>query len=458
MGRVLLIALPLAWTVACARPGPPTRTAATDTGGQGNPHADLACAACHNGAQAALGLPTVPRNACTASGCHADAGPEEVSIGTVRFRHRDHGLDGAIKPSCAGCHSHASGEAPLRASVDACALCHITQVSGQNPADCKLCHQHPDHVELTSQAVPIPHSTLPWVETGCVRCHYDVAAAPVRVPTRRCANCHTQIQEVTAAGIGEDLHPQHAGVMCTACHESGLHRVRAMSSAVDLVCTDCHVRAHHLDLQESGVRSDTCDRCHGKVHQAQQRLLLGILPGMVASPSAKFIAGITCRSCHIPPAAGGRPGQDPIRGTAQACAGCHPSQYKEVLAWWLDGVKNRERVASAYTAAAARALAGSRNDSIQSLLTSAQAMLQLVARAGGQHNLELSDRIFRESMDRAALAYRLAGRTAPPRPDLGPAAHAGLCTYCHYSPNDPWDFQRMSSAFHRSVLKTETER
>ncbi|HKJ92154.1 MAG TPA: hypothetical protein VJ957_03245, partial [Longimicrobiales bacterium] len=267
--------------------------------------------------------------------------------------------------------------------MDACALCHLAQVRSAKAEDCRLCHQQPGNVELTSQGLPIPHGSLPWIETGCVRCHYDVAKPPVSVPMSRCSECHTHLADLTREGIGEDLHPVHTGFTCTACHDPGTHTVRAMSSAVDLVCADCHQVAHGQRLGDDWNVSRTCDACHASVHRPQQELVLGVLPGArEALPSAKFLAGLTCRSCHVPPASG-RPTATPVTGTARACTGCHPTQYKTVLAWWLEGLDQKQKAASHYVDAAERALAGPRSDSVAELLRSASAMLDLVQQAGG---------------------------------------------------------------------------
>ncbi|HSJ14731.1 MAG TPA: cytochrome c3 family protein [Longimicrobiales bacterium] len=458
MRRALAI---LAVSLAACSPEPRPEAAA-DGGGDialadpTSAHRGMACASCHIGARADSGRASVPREACMASGCHDDGGPELVRSGTVTFQHRDHGREGEVQATCAGCHDHHAPSAALHVDVDACALCHVAEVSGAEPGDCRLCHQQPKHVAMTSQALPVPHSSLPWIETGCVRCHYDVARPPTRVSTQRCARCHTDVARVTQQGIGENLHPEHQGVGCTSCHESGAHQVRAMSSAVTLVCADCHTREHGLALTARSPDASLCASCHQTVHQAQQRMLLGVLgDGEAAAPSTKFLAGITCRSCHVREP-GTAVADEAIRGQAEACAGCHTREYRRVLDWWLEGTRERSRVMLAFTARAQRELATA-PDTAQRLLRSAQRMVALVDEAGGQHNLELADRIFRESSARTLEAYRLAGRSAPGAPALGPTAHEGLCSYCHYSPNDPWNFRRMPADFHERVLGKNRE-
>lgn len=461
MGRFLLTTIAIATLLGCTQGNEPGAAGRSTASGQtaaavarpGDPHGKLACAACHQGGGADRGRDAVPASSCQASGCHADGGPTEASIGGVTFQHQNHGEGGPVQASCAGCHTHEKGAEPLKASVDACALCHLSQVQSAKAEDCRVCHSKPEQVEFTSQGVPIPHSSLPWIETGCVRCHYDVAKPPVAVPMSRCSQCHTDLDQLTREGIGEDLHPTHTGITCIACHDSGTHTVQAMSSSVDLVCANCHEIAHGQRITSGWKMSGTCDACHGSVHRAQQELVLGVLPGIKeALPSAKFLAGLTCASCHAPPASA-EPSAKPVRATAQACTGCHPSQYKTVLAWWRQGLQQKQKEAAAYVGTARQALAGARSDSAARLLASADTLLDLVQRAGGEHNLELADRVFRWSVERAQAAYRLAGKTAPPAPSFGIEPHAGLCSYCHYRTNDPWDFSRMSEKFHADVME-----
>lgn len=455
MGAPLLIVAVLALLTGCQQAGAPRDDQ--------DPHASLACTGCHSGPAAELGRASVPTASCTASGCHEDGGPGRVQLATATFDHRRHGAEADIVPTCAGCHTHESGEAPLHASVDACALCHLADVRADSERPCQACHQQPQHVTLTSAGIPVPHANLPWVEIGCVRCHYDVAEPPVEVPTTRCADCHTDVQEATRQGVGRDLHPLHGGLTCTACHQSGTHHVRAISSAVELVCSDCHTQAHDLALtpwkaQGAGAweNSATCAACHTEIHRPQQQLLLGLMPelGETAMANRKFVAGMTCRSCHVPPSAAGLPPEEPIRGQARACASCHGDEYRQVLDWWMEGIESRHGRATAYVAAASTALGAGAPDSARSLLARATGMLALVGEAGGQHNLELSDRIFRESVRNASAAYRLAGRSAPPPPQLGSPPHYGLCTGCHYN-DDALDLRRMPSGFHEGLVREQ---
>jgi len=205
-----------------------------------------------------------------------------------------------------------------------------------------------------------------------------------------------------------------------------------------------------------GNPSAMCDDCHGTEHRAQQRLVLGEVPGMPAEPALKFALGLTCRSCHVPPATasgGVTPVTSrPLRGQPSACVACHRPEYARIVGWWVEGTKARDEAVLAYVQRARRELGTGAPATTASALDSAQSALEIVARGGGEHNIELSDAIFRASVRRVQAAYRAAGRAAPAPPALGNVPHVGFCSYCHYSTREPWDFDRMSAEFHRFAL------
>jgi hypothetical protein len=75
-----------------------------------------------------------------------------------------------------------------------------------------------------------------------------------------------------------------------------------------------------------------------------------------------------------------------------------------VLEWWLEGTRARTQVRVRLRHQGRTGLAAG-PDSARRLLAGAAELVQLVEEAGGQHNLEVSDRIFRESVDRVKRAY-----------------------------------------------------
>lgn len=429
---------------AAQEPGSPP-TGGRDSAAAG-PHAELSCAACHRGPTADRELGAVPAATCTASGCHASGGPEEVRLPTVTFRHRSHGDTAAVEMACAGCHRHETGDMPLRAGADACAFCHADELTGARPEECRTCHSDPDFVPVTNQGVELPHRAIPWIETGCVRCHFDVGRPSVAARTAKCVECHDRPDRLVEEGIGRDLHPEHTGVGCVACHEGGGHDIRAMSTSVRLQCESCHGGAHGVETV-GGLAPELCTSCHRDTHAAPQRLVLGRVPGMEMMPSYKFRTGLTCRSCHgPPPGETGAAARTPAT-VADACAGCHVSDYRRILSWWGEGARIRDRRVRAYLDRAVRSL-GSGPDTVGTLLGNARALLELAREGGAWHNPELVDRMQRQALTDAADAWRAAGRSPPARPELGSPARVGFCSYCHYQPGEPVLQEVPETGFH----------
>lgn len=444
MGRHPVLSLAALAVLAC-EPAPPP------PGAGGDPHAALACAQCHDGPLADRSPAAASDASCTASGCHADDVPATVTLATVRFTHLGHGATGSPEVGCAGCHTHSGGEEPLTAGSGTCGLCHEDAVSATRGEDCRLCHTTPDHLGMTSQGVQIPHRGLPWIEGGCLRCHWAVSEPVRQVSLTRCASCHQEVERATAAGIGEDLHPAHDGVACASCHEEDTHRIQAMSSAVDLDCMACHTTAHRLEVGGGDLSSATCGSCHARAHEGPQRLVLGIAEASApAAPSQHFMDGLTCRSCHIPV----DPGTDAARaGTEQACAGCHRPEYATVLRWWTQGLAERGRIVERYLQGAEGAVAHrGADDPARQAVARGRARLALVRGGGGQHNLPLAHRLFEEALSDGAEAYRSAGLGVPAPPGLGRAPRQGICAFCHYRMEEPGFSTTMDDAFHREVL------
>lgn len=448
MGRHSVLRLaglaPLLAALAC-EPPPPLPEGV-------DPHAHLACSQCHSGGLAERSQAAVPTASCATAGCHDRNIPSSVTLNSVRFAHLNHGSTGSVAMECAGCHTHSGGGEPLVAGAATCGLCHQDALSGARGEDCRLCHVRLEHEGMTSQGVGVPHEGLPWIEGGCLRCHFAVSVPVRSVSLDRCASCHGNVARVTQAGIGRDLHPTHVGISCAGCHQEDTHRIEAMSSSVELRCTACHAEAHAARLGGSGLTAGTCNGCHGAVHEGPQRLLLGIPPAAdAAAPSRHFMAGVGCQSCHIPPDDDGD--TQALTGTARACVQCHRPEYARVLVWWDQGIRDRTGLVDRYLAAAESSLGGLDADHpARRAAERARTLLDLVSTSGGQHNLPLTHRIFEDAVAGASEAYRLAGRGVPAAPDLGRAPRQGVCAFCHYRLTEPGFATTMDDAFHREVL------
>lgn len=457
MGRsVLLAALALSALQAVGCDSPPGRE-------PGDPlHPNLACRACHDGGLSDRAMPATSTGACTANGCHAEGGPGTIVVAGTPIPHRAHGDTAVARPACAGCHTHGGGGQPLVARTDACFLCHSGRLVGDDPQDCMYCHRQPQHVALASQGTPLPHSGVPWVEATCVRCHYDVSRGTTHVDLATCSACHSDTQRAARLGAGTDLHPIHDGLSCTQCHGSDQHRIEAMSSAVDLQCSDCHAVDHGIDVDPAWDDADGCNTCHEEVHQAQQSLFLGYVPGRaISQPSFKFLEGMTCRSCHTSALGGPAPvaASTPddhlpaTRGVPASCGACHRPEYARIPAWWSLGGRQRVAAVDRYLGQAERELGPSAPDTARLLLGRARTVVDLVDEGGVQHNIELADRILRESLDHIGLAYRLSARFPPAAPDLGTPARRWFCSSCHYPIGQPAITSSMPTEPHEELRR-----
>lgn len=410
----------------------------------GDPHGALACAECHDGPLADRSLAAVPSASCAGAGCHAEVVPGVQAVGSVPFDHDEHGSTEAVAVGCAGCHTHADGDEPLSAGAATCGLCHRDELSGERPEDCRLCHSEPTHSGFTSQGVAVPHEGLPWIEGGCLRCHYEVTHPVREVPLDACAECHEAVEDLSREAAGENLHPRHAAVSCTACHESDNHRIESMSSAVNLECASCHLEEHELTIRDEPFPSAACNQCHREQHAEPQTLLLGVALAD-AQPAPHFSEGLTCRSCHGEAAENVE--NRPVPTTGDACVDCHQNEYRTVLRWWEEGVAGRTGLVDRYLGAAEAALGPESAE-----LAGARELLGLVRRGAGEHNLPLTHRLLQSSLERVGAAYRAAGRTPPAAPGMGRDPRPGLCTYCHYRVNEPGMTEQMDDAFHRAVM------
>jgi hypothetical protein len=365
----------------------------------------------------------------------------------VSFDHTLHESIPGPQIGCAGCHSHEDGRQPITGSVETCGLCHQEELATASGEACRSCHIELTHDGQTSQGVTIPHGGFTPFAKGCLRCHYQVSEPVAKVGVERCVGCHEDRRAVVGAGIGSDLHPSHSGVACTQCHETDMHHIEAMSSAVLLRCADCHTAEHDVSLTgASGSWSATCNGCHTTTHAAEQALVVGILPDRDdPRPTEHFSEGLTCSSCHAPQReAGTAAGHDAGYG----CEDCHRSGYETIERWWREGVRSRLRAVEAYLGSAEAATGSSRVGPEESgALRAARTRLDLVRHGYGAHNVYLAHDVFLDVVGIAEQVLEAAGRQAP-KPDLGQRPREGFCSYCHYDPSAVED-PDPSFVFHR---------
>ena len=304
MGRLLLIALPRGRPGGVRRPAGRARATRTPTS-----PAPRAIRSAGGAGRATVPAALVQRRPAATR----RAARIEVQVATVTFPHRDHAEGHEIEPTCAGATPTTRGRSRCEASVDACALCHVSEVTERRRAGVP--------------ALPRAAGPLEPDEPGCggVRtrsCPGSRSAACAATTTWRgrrrkcrrceCRQCHEDLSVLNERAVGRDLHPIHEGVTCTACHEEGLHEVKAMSSAVELVCADCHLQAHDVDVELGGVavRAECVPSATRECTRRSSGSFWGSARMAAPCRARSSWLGMTCRSCHIPPADQARYGGD----------------------------------------------------------------------------------------------------------------------------------------------------
>lgn len=384
------------------------------------PHGNLVCVACHDGVLSDRDLPHVSLEACTE--CHQVEG---IPTGGWGFDHKQHQDAAPFAVGCAGCHSHTRGRDELNPGLVACELCHREDLESAQELACRSCHAAvPARVEA-SQGVELTHGVRDWMEEACLRCHYQVSL-PVQAASG-CSACHEDGARAAPAGRDGDVHPAHLQVSCGSCHPVGGHRIQEMSGTVELDCAACHSAPHRLGDPSLASDAALCEDCHETVHASQQRLVLGVADGDFGSVvSEKFLAGLSCTSCHTPET------RDAELQGSGTCDACHGPPYTRIAGWWDVGGRDRVAAVRAYLNASRSALAGAGRPSASASLDQADAWLDLVSTGGAAHNPVLSHRLLDAALQRAVDAYRASGAIVPAPPVLGSEPRAGRCSYCHY--------------------------
>ena len=222
----------------------------------GQPHAQVACIACHQ----------------------EDTG---LGGGPLAFQER---FPGRVLADCTACHVDPHGPAfTEQAGVNSCADCH--GASGEDPgqlhanfAQASLSMDRALH-QATGFPLAVPHA-----DVTCLECHSGLEfdqrfpmGANAREPGQ-CASCHDsphggQFQESQISG---------GSSACTACHfpdsfapsrvDVALHslgRFHLDGAHVDVACAECHGGQAAGDEQPFIGISTRCADCHADVHEGK---------------------------------------------------------------------------------------------------------------------------------------------------------------------------------------------
>lgn len=281
------------------------------------PHADLACAKCHQGEERTARFPG--RDAADCRACHRDVHRGEFALESRYQQCTACHLATSFAPPQFGLAAHRRTAFPLTGAHDAvgCVACHKEVKDGVRkfrgtPAECSACH-----VDVHRGAFDRPgRPRVQDGKRGCVRCHDTSSFSPVVG-----AFDH-------ALWTGYELIGAHTRVDCAACHPRAAGPATTATRRLGVVagtrCADCH-RDVHLGQFEVGGRTD-CTRCHEaasfrEVHidHQQTRFPLDAVHRVVACAKChreygtgedRVVRykplGLECGNCHQVGAPGGR--------------------------------------------------------------------------------------------------------------------------------------------------------
>ena len=243
------------------------------------PHADPACAACHEpGAETAAFEQRFPgRQANECASCHGDVHGGQFGRGDPVTR-------------CVECHGGLERWAPSSFDVDAHAETGFPLDGGHLAVDCSTCHRVPDDGSSAR--------TFRGTSTACATCHDDPHAGRLVAPDG-CARCHTTSAFAGVSWTSGDhahwtgyaLRGMHGTASCAACHG------RPFVPDPPLSCAGCHDDPHAGQFREEG-RND-CSQCHRE--DAPNFLELSFDHARdTRFPLDDNHARLGCDTCHVP--------------------------------------------------------------------------------------------------------------------------------------------------------------
>lgn len=325
-----------------------------------------ACSVCHADPHGAglrsITAASAPANGC--AGCHLDSDTSFTAGRLTAEQHRATGF--VLQPphadvACARCHD--GPDRPTRfpgRAADDCRRCHADAHAGQfahepRYAQCTACHA-PTHFQPHGFGVAA-HAATAFPLTGahaavaCQTCHVRSGDAPRRFAgTRtRCAECHVDVHRGTfdrsgrpqsisgrtdcarchgieaftpvladfehATWTGYALAGAHEKVACSACHPPAADK--RLGRAAGSTCAACH-QDPHAGQFAAGATTD-CARCHVVAgwrdlrfdHATQSRFPLDATHAKVA-----------CNRCHFAVDTGART-VIRYKPLGTACSDCH---------------------------------------------------------------------------------------------------------------------------------------
>lgn len=271
------------------------------------PHAGVACDACHTGTgfEQRFANGRAPDD-CRA--CHGDAhagqfgGAADVPLRQCTNCHLPH----TFRPHRFDRDAHRRVW-PLEGGHDAvaCSRCHAEVRAGVRrfvgtPKACDACHEDVHAGRFDRDGLP----RLVEGRAGCARCHDAVGFRELAATFDH------------ALWTGYALEGAHAGLRCDECHAQPI----AASPPPGTACADCHDDPHLGQFDDERTHTTDCRRCHGQTafdelrfdHARDSRFALDDVHQRVA-----------CARCHVawPLEGGGEVVR--YRPLGRACGDCH---------------------------------------------------------------------------------------------------------------------------------------
>ncbi len=248
----------------------------------------------------------------------------------IRFSHKLHRMDGAIKLKCVSCHAT---DSTVHMSIDiaTCYLCHTSNfVSAEEPDRCLTCH-----AKNIEEVKEYDHTGVLESNIACSKCHKPTHEE-VTVKQERCDLCHHAEEEKKEEYSQDKLHRIHTfdhAVECVLCHSDISHSFKASFSEN---CMDCHETVKNLKYTRFRNRSfphrlhtknTKCTYCHSVKQQTHGKVIIGESSCRSCHHSQKKIA---CSQCHSIPysiqnglSLGGFEGVEGYKSNTIDCKACH---------------------------------------------------------------------------------------------------------------------------------------
>lgn len=346
---------------------------------------------------------------CMRAGCHTTrllAGNVQYDVGgvSIAFDHAPHLLEmrRSKRLRCTSCHSQIVQGEHVSVTPSTCFLCHF-KGDDEDPhlSDCSTCHGPPKRA-IQLEGFTFQHDDYVGRGVECRSCHSAITRGTGEVPKRRCGSCHAVVEHIERYGETEFLHRQHV-----------------TDHKVD--CLECHTEVtHRLGKREALESGGSCARCHQATHGVAEAFLQGMGSRTVPeTPSAMWLARVSCTGCHLHIPRFDRDAQGATTAREVACLSCHGPQFQGMMGRWQARYEATTEAVGADVAAALEAARVAPNGGeLLPALVDADHDIGLVRADGsrGVHNPWFARALLRSAADRATEAWRRLDASRPPAP------------------------------------------